>query len=270
VISAKIYEQEGFEAVGTTSAGIAATLGFPDGQRIGAGATAEIVSRIVHRVSVPVSADIEAGYSSSPEGVADSARLVLESGAVGINLEDSYGGCGANPETSLSEVEAQMERIQAVREMTESAGVPLFINARTDVFLVASIPSSSQVDEAIRRGNMYLTAGADCVFVPDLGDLTCASISTLASELDGPLNIIAGKNTPPVPQLAAMGVARLSFGPRPMRAALSFLAEMAREWTEQGTYRKMMGGGLTYDQVNAWFGDPSTPRSSHQEGSRPS
>ena len=256
VVSAKIYEQEGFAAVGTTSAGIAATLGFPDGQRMSVRDTAEVVKRIVRWVSVPVSADIEAGYSSSSEGVAEAVRCILEAGAVGINLEDSRSGRGVDPGAGLIEPELQVERIQAVREMSEAVGTPLFINARTDVFLVSAFLPSGQLSEAIRRGNLYLDAGADCVFVPDLGDLSASGISTLVEELNGPLNIIAGKNTPTVQELEEVGVARLSFGPRPMRAALSFLMTMAREWRSEGTFREMMRGGLTYDQVNAWFEDP--------------
>jgi len=253
VVSARLYEEEGFAALGTTSAGIAATLGYPDGQRITVDDTARVVEHIVHRVAIPVSADIEAGYGLSPEAVAEAARRVLDAGAVGINMEDRPSGRGIDHDVELLDVDVVEERIRAIRAMAEGAGVPLVINARTDVCLAGSAAGADRLGEVIRRGNRYLAAGADCVFVPDMGDLTRAGIAELLSGLDGPLNLIAGAGTPPVPELQAMGVARLSFGPRPMRAALRLLQEMAREWTREGTYERMLTSAISYEEVNAWF-----------------
>lgn len=253
VVSAKLYEVEGFQAVGTTSAGISSTIGLPDGQRMGIEDTARVVRRIVGIVDIPVSADIEAGYSTSPEGAADAARVVLEAGAVGINIEDSLSGCGADEHTELFEVSAQVERIKAIREMADSAEVQLVINARTDVFLVEGPDERERLPLSLDRGNAYLKAGADCVFVPDTGDLDEKSIETLVKGIAGSLNIIAGTHTPSIGRLEEIGVARLSFGPRPMRAALAFLQEIGREWLTQGTYTKMLQDKLGYDDINSWF-----------------
>jgi 2-methylisocitrate lyase-like PEP mutase family enzyme len=252
-VSAKLYEEEGFAAVGTTSAGIAATQGFPDGEKMSVEDTARVVRTIVRHVRIPVSADIEGGYSRSTEGVVESARVVMEAGAAGINLEDGQPGQGGEPSGRLLPSELQCERIRAVREMTTAVGCPLVINARTDVYLVPEEPARGRLAEAIRRGNLYFDAGADCVFVPDLGNLSMRAIENLVTGLGGPLNIIAGEQTPPVGELRRLGVARLSFGPRPMRRALSLLQEMAREWVREGTYGRMSGGELTYAKINAWF-----------------
>jgi len=257
VVSAKLYEVEGFRAVGTTSAGIASTLGFPDGQRMGIEETATVVRRIAARVDVPISADIEAGYSESPEGAALAARAVLEAGAAGINIEDSLSGCGIAHYAALSDIPVQQARIEAIRATADSEGVPLVINARTDVFLVES--GSDRVAAAVERGNAYLAAGADGVFVPDMGDLTEDELIRLVEGIDGPLNVIAGERTPPIRRLTEIGVARLSFGPRPMRTALWELQRMAREWRESGTYTRTLRGELGYEDVNGWFAEDSSP-----------
>ncbi len=251
VVSAKLYEEEGFPAVGTTSAGIASTLGYPDGQRISIEETAAIVRRIAARVDIPVSADIEAGYADSPEQVALAARAVLEAGAAGINLEDSLSGCGIDHYTTLFDVSSQHAKIAAIRAMAEAEGVPLVINARTDVFLVKTV--GDRVGCAIERGNAYLAAGADCVFVPDMGNLSEEELVRLVEGLGGPLNVIAGERTPSIGRLKEIGVARLSFGPRPMRTALWELQRMAREWLAEGTYEQMLRGELGYADVNGWF-----------------
>jgi 2-methylisocitrate lyase-like PEP mutase family enzyme len=253
--SAKLYEVEGFRAVGTTSAGISAALGFADGERMSLEDNLTTCRRIVERVAIPVSVDIEAGYSGCAAGLSETIAKVVASGAVGVNIEDgASAGCGGRDSGPLRAASAQAERIAAVREAAERAGIPLVVNARTDVFLVHAEPSAQRLEEAIERGNAYRRAGADCVFVPDMEVLGDSEISLLADEIDAPLNLVAGKKTPSVQRLEAIGVARLSFGPRPMRAALQFLRAMAREWLASGTYGRLTASGaLSYDEVNAWF-----------------
>jgi len=253
VVSARLFEVEGFAAVGTTSAGIASTLGFPDGQRIGVEATVSVVERTARALSIPISADIEAGYEDSPDGVAETARVVLRAGAVGINLEDSLSGCGIDHYAKLFDVAKQCERIRAIRRMAESEGVDLFINARTDVYLLGQDRPEQCLEESILRGNAYLEAGADGVFVPDMGTLDRNAIATLAREVEGPLNVIAGEATPSMSELEDLGVARVSVGPRPMRAALALLRAIAREWKETGTTSPMCADALSYEEVNGWF-----------------
>lgn len=252
-VSARLYQEEGFRAVATTSAGISAAQGFADGERMDVAETVRVVRTLVRVLRIPVSADIEAGYSSRTEGVVEAARRILEAGAVGLNLEDCRSENAGVESPQLLATEVQCERITAIREMANSAGIPLVVNARTDVYLAGRHGDPARLARAIERGNRYLEAGADCVFVPDVGDLEGPAIKELARELDGPLNVIAGRTTPSVERLEEMGVARLSFGPRPMRAALCLLQDIAREWVTTGTYERMCRGELTYDIINGWF-----------------
>lgn len=248
VVSAKIFEIEGFKAIGTTSAGIAATLGYADGQQMSLFENLDVVQRIVNGTDVPVSADIESGYAASIDGVVQCAEAVLDAGAVGLNLEDGSG----DTDSPLFDQSLQAEKITAMREMSVSKGKQLFINARTDVFLVGE-NSTWALREAIERGNAYKEAGADCIFVPDVGDLDGHAIEILAQEIAAPINIIAGETTPPIRDLQDMGVARVSVGPRPMRAVLSSLRKIARELRVSGTYELMMESSITYSEVNQWF-----------------
>jgi len=128
----------------------------------------------------------------------------------------------------------------------------LVINARTDTCLIGDDDTVS-LRASIDRGNAYREAGADCIFVPDIGNLDRAAIRTLVSEIDAPVNIIAGANTPAIAELESIGVARVSVGPRPMRAVLSLLRQIARELAETGTYDLMSESSISYDEVNQWF-----------------
>lgn len=249
VSSAKIFEIEGFKAIGTTSAGIAATLGYPDGQRMSLGETTDVVRRIVEHVDLPVSADIEAGYADSIEGIVESVRRILNVGAVGINLEDGTG----DPSQPLYDVSFQVDKIRAIREMTVSENIHLVVNARTDVYLVSGGDPERRYQHAVERGNAYREAGADCVFVPDVGDLDKETIARLVKEIDAPVNIIAGAHTPPLAELGEIGVSRVSLGPRPMRAVLAFIRKIAQELQNSGTYTLMTADALSYAEVNSWF-----------------
>lgn len=248
VASAKVFELEGFKAIGTTSAGISATLGYPDGQHMSLAENMEVVRRIVENTALPVSADIEAGYATSIEGVVEAAREVLNAGAVGLNLEDGTGDSTA----PLFDKVLQQDKIKAVRQIAEARGIYLVINARTDVYLVDDA-STHCLRHAIDRGNAYKEAGADCIFVPDVGGLDKNAIATLVKEIDAPINIVAGATTPPIPELQDIGVSRVSVGPRPMRAVLSLLRKIAKEWKTTGTYELMSESTITYSEVNQWF-----------------
>ena len=250
VVSAKVFELEGFKAIGTTSAGISATLGFPDGEYMSLDDNVAVVRRIAGHVAVPVSVDIEAGYGSSPEGAARSTAAVLDAGAVGLNIEDGTG----DPAQPLVDESFQVEKIKAVREKAAAERIPLVLNARTDVDLVSGDRSKARLRSTIRRAAAYREAGADCIFVPDYADLDQGTIATLVKEIDAPVNIIAGERTPPLPELEEIGVARVSFGPRPMRAALAFVRAIAREWRDTGTYSQMLKDTMSYAEINRMFG----------------
>lgn len=249
VVSAKIFELEGFQAIGTTSAGISATLGYPDGQHIVIEDTIRVIRHIVQQVDLPVSADIEAGYSSSTEGIVKSVREVLNAGAVGINLEDGTG----QGEKPLYDKQIMKERIGAIREMSEHEGIHLFINARTDVFLTSLRNIKRKIKQTVERASAYIEAGADGIFVPDIEDLNKEVIKILVKEIHAPLNIIGGAGKPTITELEQMGVARVSFGPRAMRAVLALIRKIAREIKSHGTYAHMVSETISYSEVNNWF-----------------
>jgi 2-methylisocitrate lyase-like PEP mutase family enzyme len=248
VASGKIFELEGFKAIGTTSAGISATLGYADGQHMSLAENMEVVRRIVNNTTLPVSADIESGYATSIEGVVKAAQAALNIGAVGLNLEDGTG----DPTTPLFDKTLQQDKIRAIREMAIAQGIHLVINARTDVIMIQD-DSPENLREAIERGNAYREAGADCIFVPDVGNLDKKTIPILVKEIDAPINIIAGATTPSISELQEMGVSRVSVGPRPMRAVLSLLRKIAKELMTTGTYKLMTESSITYSEVNQWF-----------------
>jgi 2-methylisocitrate lyase-like PEP mutase family enzyme len=136
--------------------------------------------------------------------------------------------------------------------MSLASGIHLVINARTDVVMING-DSPQNLREAIDRGNTYKAAGADCIFVPDVGNLEKKSIAILVKEIDAPVNILAGATTLPIAELQEMGVARVSLGPRPMRAVLSLLRKIANELMTAGTYKLMSESSISYSEVNGWF-----------------
>ena len=253
VVTARIVEASGFAALATTSAGVAFALGYPDGERISREEMAAAVRRIAARVRVPVTADMEAGYGRTAQAAAETAREVIAAGAVGMNLEDAPAdGDG------LFDVALQAERLRAVRESAESAGVPLVINARTDVFLASVGAPETRLSHAVRRLNAYRAAGADCLFAPGVTDR--GTIATLVGEVGGPLNVLAGPGCPPVPELEALGVRRLSLGSGVIRATLGLVRRIADELRGPGTFSALVGDQVPpHAEVNRLLGDdPAT------------
>ncbi|MGH7530921.1 MAG: isocitrate lyase/PEP mutase family protein [Gemmatimonadales bacterium] len=243
--SARVFAQAGFPALATTSAGIAFAYGYPDGERISRDDMLDAVRRITRRVDVPVTADMEAGYGPGPEAVAATARGVLEAGAVGMNLEDSTERDGLFP------FDRAVERVAAARAAAAKAGIPLVLNARTDAF-ASNLDVKDRLAEAVRRGNAYRAAGADCVFVPFVGDRD--TIERLVGEIDAPLNILGTPTAPSPRELEALGVRRVTFGSAPMRATLGLLRRMAREWKDKGTYGTLEAYGIPYAELQSLFG----------------
>jgi 2-methylisocitrate lyase-like PEP mutase family enzyme len=241
--SARLFEAEGFPAIATTSAGVAASLGYPDGGAIPAREMFEAVSRIARAVSVPVTADIEHAYAATPDAVADNVLRVIAAGAVGINLEDYMPGAAELEPTPL-----QADKIRAILKATTKAGVRLVINARTDVFLRAIGPAESRLAAAIERGKAFMAAGADCVFVPGVRD--AETIGALVRGIGAPMNVLAVDGTPPIAELEALGVARVSVGSGPMRAALAVVRDVARELKSSGTYSAFTAKAMTFNDVN--------------------
>lgn len=247
VASARIFEEAGFPALATTSAGIAFSLGYPDGQRIPPEEMIARIGRIARAVKVPLSADVESGYGSTPEGAAKTTRDLIQAGAIGMNLEDASG----DPARPLLDVALAVEKIKAVREAAMQAGVPIVVNARTDVYLLPDAQAATGYDETHRRLTAYRDAGADCVFAPGLKD--AETIGRLARDLQCPLNILAVPGSPSIPELERLGVARVSLGSGPMRATLSLLRAMAEELKTSGTYTTL-NSAIPYAEVNKILG----------------
>lgn len=231
--SARIIEEAGFSAIATTSAGIAFVHGYPDGQKIPAEQMFVAVAKIASGVNVPVTADVEAGYGSTPEDAARTARAVVESGAVGMNFEDATG----DPVHPLFDLPLQLERIRAIRETSQKLRVPLVLNARTDVYLAQVGDPATRYDETVRRLSSYRDAGADCVFVPGVRDPEV--IRRIVDDLHCAVNILGVPGGPSVSELGGMGVRRVSLGSGPMRAAMGVLLRLADELKTSGTYSQM-------------------------------
>jgi 2-methylisocitrate lyase-like PEP mutase family enzyme len=246
--SARVFELTGAPAIATTSSGVAASLGYPDGQHISRALLLETTARIVRVVQCPVSADIEAGYGATIEEVLQTVRGIIDAGAVGLNIEDSTRG----PGRALADRVYQVELIQAIRELADSLNLPLVINARTDGFLLAPNDPESAFDEAVQRGNVYRQAGANCVF--PIGLSNADLIARFAKAVDGPINIMLTARTPTIPALAELGVARVSLAGGLMRAALGHLRQIAQELLASGVSASLMRDALSSADFQHLFG----------------
>ncbi len=247
VASARIFEDAGFPAVGTSSAGVAFALGYPDGQKISRGEMLAVVHRIAEALHLPVTADVEAGYGTKPEDAAETARQVIAAGAVGMNLEDAI----PDKPDALADLNLQIEKIRAVNEISERAGIAFVLNARTDVFLAEIGAAETRLARAIERLNAYREAGAQSLFAPGVKDQE--TIAQLANGVRGPVNILATAGTPPLAELEKLGVARVSVGSGPMRATLGLTARIARQLHDEGTFSLMTDGAMTYADANRLF-----------------
>ncbi len=236
--SARIFEELGFPAIATTSAGVSFSFGYADGQHIPAKEMLAAVSRIARSVDVPVTADLEGGY----DDIAETAAALLESGAAGLNLEDVPGH---GPE-SLASIDQQVTRIAAVRKSG-----PVVINARTDLYLMRIGDDSTRFDRACDRLKAYRDAGADCLFIPGIADE--ALIARFVEELQFPLNVLAVAGTPSIARLKELGVARVSVGSGMMRSAMGHTRRIAQALQATGTYEKMLEGAIPYQEANGLF-----------------
>jgi 2-methylisocitrate lyase-like PEP mutase family enzyme len=243
VPSARVFEDAGFPAVATSSAGLMVSLGYRDGEEMPRRELAAAVGRIARRLSVPLSADLVAGYGRNPREVTSTVRMILAAGAVGINLEDrDPSGRGLLPAA------LQVRKLEAVQRLAKSTGIPLVINARTDALRYAPGNDAGGLREAIRRSIVYRDAGADCVYPMGLTD--AESISMFVRELRCPVNVMVRKGLPPIAELERLGVKRVSFGPSASYAAMGLLRRASQEVLTQGTYSSLLDGAITHDELN--------------------
>jgi 2-methylisocitrate lyase-like PEP mutase family enzyme len=244
-VSARLIEELGYPAIATGSAAVAWTQGFADGEHISRDGMLAAVQRIARAVDVPVTADLEGAYGLTVADAQATARGAIEAGACGLNFED-----GGKP-GELLDLDLQCERIRAMVQTGTQLGVPLVINARTDVFLRdLGAGDEWRMREAIRRGNAFLQAGADCVFV--LGVSGEAEIARLVREIDGPINIFATAKSAPVSRLAELGVARISIGPAGLAHALAQVRRAAQHLREHGTF-EFAGDRISGDELDGLF-----------------
>ena len=243
VASARILEECGHPAIATSSAAVAYALGYADGQRISRGEMLEVAGRIARAANIPVTADLEAGYGTTPKEMADTVKAAIAAGIIGMNLEDITG----DDESSLVDLPLQMEKIRAIREAASSAGVPFVLNARTDIYLMPIGPEATRFERTVERLRAYREAGADCLFAPGVYDLE--TIKKLVKAVEAPLNILANPACPSIPEMEKAGVARVSAGSGIMRAAMGLVQRIGREMLDERSCKMMFVGATPFDDL---------------------
>jgi len=232
-MSARVFMAAGFDAIATTSGGVAWSLGYADGEQAPWHEVVAATARIVRVAGVPVTADIEAGYGETPDAVMRSVSEIIKAGAAGVNLEDGALR-GPAPIRSLADA---ADRVRAAREAAKAAGVPIVINARTDLYLRNIGEEASRFDETIERGRAYLAAGADCVYPITLRDP--ATIGRLVKALAAPINVNVRAGSPSVAELEALGVARASTASQVALMAVSVTRQIADDLRATGRFDKL-------------------------------
>ncbi len=235
--SARIIEAAGSAAIATSSAAVAWSLGYPDGEAVPFDRLLSVVRDIVRVIRVPLSVDVESGYAAEPHRVAASVVALIQAGAVGINVEDG----AADPALLCA-------KISSIREAAERQGIALFINVRTDVYLRGLVSSDERVDETLARAERYLEAGADGLFVPALVDRK--EISQVASECRMPLNVMWMPSLPDPQTLTALGVRRLSAGAAIGSRVLGMTAALAERFLSCGDLRVSEPQELHYARID--------------------
>jgi len=246
VPSARVFENAGFPAVATSSAGVMVSLGYEDGEEISKEEFLSATRRIVKVLSIPLSADIVAGFGETPEKVGQFARQVIETGAVGVNIEDFQ-----HATKKLAPLELQLQKIKAVRKQADLLGIPIVINARTDALRYAEGDPEAKMKEAIARAKEFRDeGGADCVYPMGLADRD--GISRFVKALDYfPVNIMVRKGVPSIDDLQGLGVKRLSFGPAASYAVMGFLKRESKEILEDRNFSGLVEGAISFDELNS-------------------
>jgi len=239
-VSARLFESLGATAIATTSAGVAWAQGYADGRVFPVEVAVSVAENIARLIKVPLTVDIENGYSDDPQTVAENVKRVLDVGAVGINLEDG-------PDAP----ELLARKIEAIKNMAANSGLDVFINARTDVYLASLVAEGLRVEETLKRGQLYQRAGADGLFVAAL--VAVDEIKTVVQGVDLPINLLARPGLPAADELAKLGVHRLSAGSSVAVSVLSLAEQLGREFLEEGRSEAVTQSSLGYPQIQALF-----------------
>jgi 2-methylisocitrate lyase-like PEP mutase family enzyme len=234
--SARVIEAAGARAIATTSSGVAWSHGWPDGDVLPVRLLAATVADIVRAVSVPVTTDVEGGYSDDPAAVGDTLRAVADAGASGVNIEDGT---------------APPEQLQRKIEAAKRAAPEVFVNARVDVLLRRLVPKEAMVEEVLRRANLYAEAGCDGLFVPGLSE--AEMIAAVAAGSPRPLNVMAVPGLPAPAELQRLGVRRLSAGGALASAALAQTRRLAEGFLRDGAASALFEAGLPYAELQGLF-----------------
>lgn len=246
-IGARMLQAKGYSAVATASAAIAESLGYGDGEQLKLDTMLDMVTRIVRSVDLPVTADFEAGYSDSIEGLQENISRLLDTGAVGLNFEDSF-----DDSAHLRPIPEQVERIKAVREAADRKGIHLVINARADSFFAEGFSSDEErIEDVITRLTAYTASGADSVYPVGRGDKETLAI--LRKRLAAPINVLATAKTASLKELQELGINRISFGPYIFRSLLAKMSAMQDEIMNMGGYDIVMNGIWTGGDVKKYL-----------------
>lgn len=238
--SARLFESAGATAIATTSAGVAWALGYQDGRVLPVDEVVGAASRMARVLEVPLSFDIENGYSDDPKVVADTVARLIDIGVAGINIED-----GPDTPSLLA------SKIDAIRTSASKAGADIFINARCDVFLARLVEDSLLIEESITRGKLYASAGADGLFLPGL--VTANDITEVVKSISLPLNVMAWPGLSEAAELGKLGVRRLSAGSGISQALWGKAEVLAKEFLHSGRSETVFEGAMPYPQLQALF-----------------
>jgi len=242
--SALVFEKQGFNAVATTSAGIAYSLGYPDGEGINFEDLCMVVKQITKRIAIPLSVDFECGYGNSVKEIKENARKLILAGAVGLNIEDGL------PNGNLEDLDFQLQKIEALVQLKEEMGIPFVINARTCVYWLNVADDESKLALAIERGNAFAKSGADCVFIP--GALPEQTVEVMVSKINAPLNVIANPLFNDFEKLQKIGVSRLSIGSGAVRSTFNHLITIGDN-LKKGDLSLMLNHQFSYKKANDYF-----------------
>ena len=239
-LSALLLEDIGYTAIATASAAIAFANNYDDGENIPFHELLFILKRIAGSVTIPVTADIESGYADNNEQLKQNIQQLIEAGIVGINIEDTD-----NKTETLLPVEVQSEKIKLIKEVGKELNVPLFINARTDVYLRGN--NTNKLDETIKRGKAYKDAGADCFYPITMCNAN--DIAVIVQQLQMPINIITMPGIPSLTELENMGVARVSLGPSFLKYAIKAMKDLAEELKNYKGLEAITSNSITSDYL---------------------
>ena len=253
VMSTRLLTNLGFPAIATASAAIAFSRGYDDGQKIPIQEMLTVIRKVASSTHLPVSADFERGYSGTLTGLKDNVRALIDTGAVGLNIEDSLVEGGA-----LRPLEEQAERIQTIRDVADDEDIPLVINARCDLFLAKGTGQHDRkVEESISRGQAYARAGANCFYPILLNDLP--SLEQICEAVGLPVNVLATPNTASQEALHDIGVRRLSLGPGWLKAGVTELMRIAENLQNGGSFTEDAERSLSSERVKELLSEAKPP-----------